>query len=176
MLHTFQHTFFNTPSMIPWSFGVRRATAKSGSRRYCKPPLWLLCIWAWCSVGIASNCLLFLRNESPIPTHQHKQAEEIRHLILSRGKWDPVFASKKKVSRIWTKREEGSWRYFFESPAYVSGSTRPGECDSRRGNGLWYELAPLNRAALNGAWPLTGPRVPKRQGDNALKVIMTPLE
>jgi hypothetical protein len=110
MIHTFEHTFFNTPPLISRSFGVRRATATSGSRRYCKPPPWLLYIWAWYSGAFASNCLLFLRNESPIPTLEHKQVGEMRRGVYSRGKWDPVFASKKRYLEFEqrAKREEGS--------------------------------------------------------------------
>jgi hypothetical protein len=108
----------------------------------------------------------FSLNESPIPTHEHKQVGEMRRLILlSRGKWDPVFASKKRYLEFEQRGRRKAVDDIFLKVRhmYLGLLERPSECDSRWGNGPWYELAPLNRAALNGAWPLTEPPAPISQ-------------
>ena len=115
MIHRLSQTFLHTPSLISRSFGVRRATATSGSRRYCKPPPWLLYIWAWCSVGIASNYLLFLRNESPAPIDQHRQVEGMRRLILSRGNGSPFLRAKKGISNLNKERGRQLTIFFWKS-------------------------------------------------------------
>ena len=115
MIHRLSQTFLHTPSLVPRNFGVCRATAKSGSRCYCKPPPWLLYIWAWCSVGIASNCLLFLRNDSPAPIDQHRQVEAMRHGAYSRGNGSPFLRAKKGISNLNKERGRQLTIFFWKS-------------------------------------------------------------
>jgi hypothetical protein len=148
MIHRLSQTFLHTPSLVPRSFGVRRATAKSGSRRYCKPPPWLLYIWAWHSGAFASNCLLFLRNESPTPTLEHKQVEEMRRGVYSRGKWDPVFASKKRYLEFEQRGRKAVDDIFLKVRHMYLGLLDPANAIRGGGTGLGTNLRRLTERPL----------------------------